>query len=179
MATQQVKELNQAQAITNLQRYLRRLSYGESGQNKVPIDGIFGSATQQALTDFQRAMGLPATGIADKQTWDTLFDEYTKDTENERGRRGLYIFPQNPKGYEVSAGDTLTLVRIIQLLLLELSVTYDIFEDIAESGTYDANTEKAITDFQRINGLPPTGKVDERTWNRIVREYSNLEKGYI
>ena len=76
----------------------------------------------------------------------------------------------------MSAGDTLTLVRIIQLLLLELRATYDIFEDVSESGTFDARTQQAIRDFQEINGLSPTGEVDEATWNRIVREYANLQK---
>ncbi len=159
-------------AISNLQRYLRELSYSETAQN--PVDGIFDTATRDALTDFQRAAGLPATGIADKRTWDTLFEEYLEATELSRGRKGLYFFPQTPVGYEVAPGDTLTLVRIIQLLLLELKVTYDIFEDVVESGTYDVATEQAIRDFQRINRLPETGRVDERTWNRIVREYGNL-----
>ncbi len=171
MATTQ---LNRAEAVTNLQRYLRALSYMETGENPVPIDGIFDDATRSALMSFQRDAGLPETGVADKLTWDTLFAEYLAATEIDRGRRGLYFFPQNPRGYEVVSGDTLTLVRIIQLLLSELSVVYDIFEDIVESGTFDAKTERAIRDFQQINGLPVTGRVDERTWNRIVREYTNL-----
>ncbi len=171
MATDQ---LNRREAVTNLQRYLRELSYGTDGTNTVPLDGIYDTATRDALTDFQRQMGLPATGIADKRTWDTLFDEYLEATQTARSRRGLYFFPQTPLGYEVSPGDTLTLVRIIQLLLQELRVTYDIFEDVVESGTYDAATEQAIYDFQRIHGLPETGRVDEMTWNAIVREYGNL-----
>ncbi len=168
------EQLNRTEAIKNLQRYLRAVGESEGQLNRVPIDGIFDTATRDALTEFQRSVGLPATGVADKDTWDVLFDEYLRVTEPERTRRGLYFFPENPQGYEVSAGDTLTLVRIIQLLLLELRLTYDIFEDITESGTYDAATEAAIKDFQRINLLPVTGRVDERTWNRIVREYSNL-----
>ena len=55
-------------------------------------------------------------------------------------------------------------------------MTYDIFEDITESGTFDAKTSDAVREFQIINGLPPTGNVDKATWNRIVREYSNLKK---
>ncbi len=171
MATTQ---LNRAEAITNLQQYLRKLSYMGTGEGTVPIDGIYDDATRAAVKNFQRDMGLSETGIVDKLTWDTLFAEYSEQTETQRGRRGLYFFPQNPRGYEVVPGNTLTLVRIIQLLLLELSVVYDIFDDIAESGTFDASTERAIREFQQINGLPPTGRVDERTWNRIVREYMNL-----
>lgn len=167
--------LNQAQAVTNLQRYLRRLSYEGLGGNRVPIDGIFDTTTRDALMSFQQSMGLPATGVADKRTWDMLFEQYRLATEDERSAEGLYPFPARPTGFAVSLGDTLLLVSLIQLLLMELRATYDIFEDITESGTYDEETEKAIREFQRINLLPETGKVDIATWNRIVREYSIIE----
>ena len=167
--------INKEQAITNLQRYLRRLSYEGLGGQRVPIDGIFGSTTKEALSEFQRAAGLPITGAADKQTWDALFEEYSIVTQNERLAECLDPFPKNPPDYAVSLGDTLTLVSIIQLLLLELRATYDIFEDISESGVFDEQTEQAVREFQLKNGLSPTGKVDRATWNRIVREYSSLE----
>ncbi|MBQ9112515.1 MAG: peptidoglycan-binding protein [Clostridia bacterium] len=169
--------LNREQAITNLQRYLRRLSYEGLEGNRVPIDGIFDTATRDALIQFQQDMGLPATGVADKRTWDLLFSEFLKATDTERNSEGLFLFPKDPPDYAVSPGDALLLVSMIQLLLLELRATYDIFEDIVESGIYDENTEKAIREFQRINLLPETGKVDEATWNRIVREYSNIDAG--
>ena len=168
--------INQKQAITNLQRYLRRLSYEYLSTPRVPIDGIFGESTKNALSEFQRENGLDVTGVADKRTWDSLFSEYQRVTEAERLSQGLYPFPDLPSDYAVSLGDTLTLVRIIQILLSELQVTYDIFEDITESGTFDAKTSDAVREFQIINGLPPTGSVDKATWNRIVREYSNLKK---
>ncbi len=169
-----VEQMTRGEAVRNLQRYLREVGESRGEPNAVPIDGIFDTATREALIRFQEDMGLGATGVADKQTYDSLYGEYLRSTELKRGRKGLYFFPQNPAGYEVSSGDTLTLVRIIQLLLLELRATYDIFEEVVESGTYDAATESAIKDFQRIHGLPPTGRVDERTWNKIVGEYSNL-----
>ena len=167
---------NRREAIKNLQKYLRRLAASPDRANTIPIDGIFEDSTKDALIEFQIRMGLPATGVADKRTWDILYKEYLDTTRDDRETQGLYFFPSLPVGYTVALGDTLTLVRIIQLLLLELRASYDIFEDIAESGTFDAATSDAIRDFQRINGLPETGEVDLRTWNRIVREYSNLDK---
>lgn len=169
-------QINELQAITNLQRYLRRINFDRGGNNTVPIDGIFDTATRDAVMNFQKQSGFPVTGIADKQTWDAIYGEYRRLTRNQRELEGLYIFPQTPENYSVSLGDTLTLVRIIQLLLLELRSAYDIFEDVTESGTFDINTQNAIKEFQRINGFEETGEVDERTWNRIVREYANLEK---
>ena len=169
--------INQSEAITNIQRYLRRLSYEGLEGRRVPIDGIYDTDTREAVLRFQSNMGIEPTGIVDKRTWDTLFDEYLRVTEDERQARGLYLFPQRPEDYEVSLGEEWLLVRVIQLLLMELRATYGFLEDVVESGVYDEETERAIKAFQRANLLEETGRVDEGTWNRIVREYSNLERG--
>ena len=169
--------INQAQAITNLQRYLRRLSYEGLEGRRVPIDGIYDTDTREAVTRFQKNMNIAPTGIVDKRTWDMLFDEYWRVTADERETEGLFLFPSTPTDYSVSLGEELLLVRIIQLLLIELRATYGFLEDITETGIYDEETERAIKSFQRANLLEETGRVDEATWNRIVREYSNLEKG--
>lgn len=168
--------MNKKEAVTNLQRYLRRLSFEDEFYDiaRPPIDGIFNTATEDAVAYFQKQNGLSVTGVADKETWDKIFSEYMRVTEAQRLSEGLFIFPDAPVDYTISRGDALTLVRILQLLLLELRVTYDIFEDIIENGIYDDRTEIAIREFQRANLLPVTGEVDKRTWNRIVREYSNL-----
>lgn len=168
--------LNRPEAITNLQRYLRRLSFEDAAYDipRPPIDGIFDRDTENAIIRFQGANGLPVTGVADKQTWDMIFEEYMRVTEAERLAQGLFIFPDAPSDYAISLGDALTLVRILQLLLLELRAVYDIFADITESGVFDSATEQAIREFQAANLLPVTGQVDKATWNRIVREYANL-----
>jgi len=172
------QQTNREQAVTNLQRYLREVSYDSLGANTVPIDGIFDTVTRDALISFQQSAGLEPTGVADKATWDALFAAYRRSTEPIRTRRGLFLFPDTPVNYQLSRGEAWLLVNIVQLLLLELRVSYDIFEGVTESGVYDEATEQAIKDFQRINLLPETGRVDAATYDRIVREYTNLaQKG--
>jgi cellulose synthase operon protein C len=39
---------------------------------EMPVDGIYGRLTQQAVKKFQHKAGLPASGIADERTWDKL-----------------------------------------------------------------------------------------------------------
>lgn len=166
---------NQKQATKMMQRYLRRLSYTGKNSRALAIDGIFDTATRDALMEFQKSAGLKANGIADKLTWDTLFAEY-RLAESSKERLPLYLFPEAPSNYAVSEGDTLMLVSVIQLLLAELSVTYDVLENIVVSGVYDRRTADAVREFQRINGLDATGKVDRATYNRIALEYSILDK---
>jgi peptidoglycan hydrolase-like protein with peptidoglycan-binding domain len=43
-----------------------------SAEPSAPTTGVFDSATQSALTTFQTAHGLPASGQADPATWQAL-----------------------------------------------------------------------------------------------------------
>ena len=69
---------NEAESIANLQKYLRQLGYFDPNVPFAPIDGIFESDTQAALTAFQQKNDLPPTGVADRDTWNVLFREYNK-----------------------------------------------------------------------------------------------------
>ena len=40
------------------------------------IDGVFGPQTREAVTAYQRMMGLPETGVADRRTWNELVSTY-------------------------------------------------------------------------------------------------------
>ncbi|MFR8139161.1 MAG: peptidoglycan-binding domain-containing protein, partial [Blautia hansenii] len=42
----------------------------------VTADGIYGEATQNAVREFQRIFGLPATGVVDYPTWYEIQDIY-------------------------------------------------------------------------------------------------------
>lgn len=53
--------------VTYLQERL-----GQEGFNPGPVDGIFGSLTHGAVTDFQRARALVVDGIVGNQTWTSL-----------------------------------------------------------------------------------------------------------
>ena len=71
---------NEREAIQNLQRYLRRLSYFNEEIGAVPIDGVFDGETEGALRSFQRAEGLPETGRADRDTWERLYAAFVAET---------------------------------------------------------------------------------------------------
>ena len=168
---------NTAEATKNLQKYLRRLSFEEGGPERVSVDGVFEDNTRRSLISFQKSAGLKPTGVADQETWDALFAEYSSLLERDYEEQ-LSLFPNVPNDYSFGYGDKFLLVKVLQLLMIELSLEYDAFEDIKESGIFDADTEKAIRAFQKINLLDDTGRVDRRTWSRIVRAYENLGQNY-
>ena len=167
--------VTQRDAITNIQTYLRKLGYTGNAGVPVPIDGIYASVTAEAVKNFQLANGLTATGTVNKTTWDLLYGQYEQRIADELRARGIFPFPSTPENYAVSVGTRSALVAIIQLLLDELEAKYDGLDDIQIDGVYTEDTANAVRKFQAINLLEPTGKVDRRTWNRLAREYSNLE----
>lgn len=59
----------------------------------------------------------------------------------------------------------------LQTMLATLSETNKNIPLVIHDGIYDENTESAVIAFQKEYGLVPTGKVDYKTWNKIVDEY--------
>ena len=171
------RPLNIRQAVKNLQTYLRALSFADSRITRVPIDGLFAADTQTAVSDFQRTRGLPDTGVADKATWDAVYAEYVELTERTAPPPSAELFPSTPDGYEIALGEESSLVLLLQLALRELSVIYDLPE-LPTDGRFDERTEEAVKRFQSLSGLPPDGRVDKVSRNRILRELANYSDTY-
>lgn len=169
---------NEKEAIFNMQRYLRQLSYHDSMIPAPPLDGVFNTATKNSLMAFQRKEGLPATGVADKATWDLLFDCYNTSVKENAAPLAVELFPRSPVGYALRLGDKVFLVQLIQFLLKELEILYAGLDKIPQSGTYDEETAEAAREFQRRNRLPVTGEVDRQTWDALANTYNRTYRGY-
>ena len=161
-------------AVTSIQRYLRRIAESEPTRALliVPVDGIYDTQTRNALSEFQRLRGLPVTGIVDKLTWDTLFIEYRALVDQKDTRISPDLFPAVPIDYETDFGENSAFILMLQFLLDELRIAYDTLPIFEQSGTFDMDTSLAVKEFQRINLLPVTGRVNRRTWNAIARAYN-------
>lgn len=107
-------------AVRLLQRLLQ-----EKGFYRGPIDGIFGTRTQQSVRQFQRSQGIPVTGIADHATWHALGVECHEEPAPPSGApiatgvgRGIrHILFANKRVY--SRGET------VQISLIKTNVTND------------------------------------------------------
>jgi peptidoglycan hydrolase-like protein with peptidoglycan-binding domain len=163
----------ETQAIYNLQRYLRQLSRFDPDIPSVDEDGIFGEETRASLEAFQRKYGLPVSGTADAETWFRLFDEYLASVEARTRPDPVYIFPRYPADFSVGRGDENLYVAVIQLLLRDIITLYGKDSALLPlDGVFGEETERAVEDFQRIQRLPATGRVDRITWNRLARGQS-------
>ena len=172
------KKPYEKQAITNLQRYLRQLSYQYPEITSPPIDGIFESVTRQSLMDFQIQQGLVPTGVADRVTWELLFDTYTKSILLYSPSEAILIFPRNTNDYKLKLGDSSIYVVLLQYMLQELRRDYGDIFDISVDGKYDQETLDAVKQFQSLNGLFPNGEVNKNTWNAITQSYNRRVHEY-
>lgn len=162
---------NEEQAISNLQRYLRQLSYFDADIEPILINGTWSNETRNALIAFQRKNGLSPTGVADEQTWNLLFSQYSNSLEENSPPSSVPFFPREPSGESLGLGDESFVVSVIQYMLSELSVIYDGLENVDINGVFDGNTQAAVVEFQKRNLFPQSGRVDKRTWDRLVKAF--------
>ncbi|MBE6655649.1 MAG: peptidoglycan-binding protein [Ruminococcaceae bacterium] len=73
------------EAIAEVQRYLRALSYHHASIPHVGVDGIYGEQTREAVRAFQALFALSQTGIVDQETFSRLYREFL--TVRRRGMR--------------------------------------------------------------------------------------------
>ena len=172
----QSNPLTYSPAVANLQRYLRQLAYHIPEIPQMPVDGIFESATRDALSAYQRYVGLPITGVADRATWDRLYFDYLDSVEFYSPPTQIALFPRSPIGYYMDLGAIGIDVAALQYMLGELTLLY-LLTPPEITGTYDQATADAVRAFQQYAMLPVTGQVDILTWNAITDRFNALPAG--
>lgn len=163
-------------AVANLQRYLRQLAYHTPEIPQVPVDGIFENATRDALKAYQAYVGLPATGVADRETWDRLYLDYLDSVEFYAPPTQVALFHRSPIGYYLDIGAVGIDVAALQYMLGELTLLYPLTPPEI-TGTYDAATADAVRAFQELVMLDVTGQVDILTWNAVTDRFNALPTG--
>ena len=158
--------------IEELQRYLRIIQRERLGYTSVPIDGIFGSDTAEAVLLVQREVGLPANGVVDRATWDAIAALATAiETEN-APPTALVVFRQ--KQPPLTVGSTGDDVYILQSVLQRITRQYRDLPPIPPpDGRYSEETATLIRAIQNRSSLPETGDTDHATWDAVARLYNN------
>lgn len=78
-----LKEGSRGSSVKNLQERLQELKYLSD-----KADGVYGSATKSAVAEFQTAMKIKATGVADSETIKALKSSSAKSNPNAGGKSG-------------------------------------------------------------------------------------------
>ena len=83
--------------------------------------------------------------------------------------------PQSYPGTPLRRGDTGTAVRILQRQLSRIAKDYPSFGKPELTGTFDADTEAAVKNFQRYFSLTADGVVGRATWYKISYIYVSVK----
>ncbi len=162
--------------IEELQRYLRIIQRERLGYTSVPIDGIFGGDTAEAVLQIQREVGLPANGVVDRATWDAIAALATAIDIQNSPPTALAVYRRDQPPLTVgSTGDD---VYILQSVLQRITRQYRDLPSIpAPDGRYSEETAALVRTIQNRSSLPETGDTDRATWDAIARLYNNAPSG--
>ncbi|GIM27653.1 spore cortex-lytic protein [Clostridium polyendosporum] len=84
--------------------------------------------------------------------------------------------PTSYPGHTLTIGSKDGNVKFTQEFLNKISEHYPAIPKLIVDGIYGHNTKKAVTTFQKIFKLPPTGDVDYATWYEISNIYVGVTK---
>ena len=155
--------------VRSLQTMLRVLSAVFPDLPLVNPDGVYGKSTEKAVRAFQERENLPATGVADNDTWNRLAGCYL--------RHGPSVLPPEPlsiswdPGQVILPGEENLHLFLIQAMMAALSRLYADAEPPEITGRYDRATKKAVLSLQALFGLEPNGVIDQRFWAHLARLY--------
>ena len=157
------------QPVRSLQAMLRVIAARHTDLPSVIPDGIYGNQTTAAVSAFQRNHGIPATGVADRNTWEQIVEAYEPALVRVGPAQPLEIILE--PGQIIRRGDAQPNVYILQAVLIVLSDIYASITPPGMNGVLDDATAASLEAFQALSGLPQTGELDKVTWKQLALHY--------
>ena len=158
------------ETVRDLQRYLRRIAQADDRIPVISVDGIYGAETAQAVQAFQQAYGLPASGQADRLTWQALLEVYRAVREYDERGIGVTVLQNGQQ--QLGEGSDAAQVYVLQAILQQLYGRGYLPQAVPIDGVYGAETKRAVEHIRRIGNLPQGDTVDRAAWDVIARLYN-------
>ena len=160
-----------------IQEELNRISKNYPAISRIPNpNGVFDTATETSVKDFQKVFGLTPDGIVGKKTWYKIASIYTGVKQlgnlNSEGIKINELEPVFP--FILKEGMSGNEVRIIQNYLATLAFFNPEYYMINPDGVFGPQTKDAVMIFQSKNNLTPDGIVGRDTWNALSDAYIKL-----
>ena len=140
---------------------------------KIPTvvpDGIYGQSTMRSVSAFQRIKGLPVTGVTDENTWNAIVEEYEPALIRVDVAEPIEIILD--PGQVFILGDESPYLYLAQSMLIVLSKDHTSISAPEHTGILDRPTQRAISQFQKLNGLDENGALDKITWKNLSKQFT-------
>lgn len=158
-----------AQPIRSLQTMLRVIQEDGGHTDSIVPDGIYGTGTMQAVSNFQRSHGLPVTGVTDLDTWEQIVAEYDPALTRVGPAQPLQLILN--ANQVIRRGQRHPYLYLIQAMLIALSEAFGSVPSPQITGILDLPTAEAVSAFQYLSALPQTGEIDKITWKHLALQY--------
>lgn len=144
-----------------------------------PVDGVFGSQTQEAVKVFQRTFNLTADGVVGVGTWNKISQIYTAVTglAELNGEGELIGVGTTPPTSVLRQGSRGNDVLQLQFLLNYIAQFYPNVPSVTQDSVFGSGTAGAVRNFQTLFGLTADGVVGPATWNKLYQVYNTLQSG--
>ena len=163
------KESFVGQPVRSLQTMLRVLSEDDQNLPTIIPDGIYGSQTRQAVYAFQQKYGIPATGVANQDTWERIVAEHALALVRLGPAEPLHLI-LNPNQV-IRRGEHHPYLYLVQSMLVALAEIYGSIVAPGITGVLDEATADALASFQYLSALSQTGELDKITWKHLALQY--------
>lgn len=163
--------------VQTIQIELNRISDNYPAIPKIPEpEGIFDTATENAVRKFQEIFDLSQTGEVDKSTWYRIKQYYTgvKSLADLISEGVTVQEAQRPFENVLTIGSSGIAVTTIQYYLAVIAYFLGNIPLIPLNSIYDEVTADAVRKFQEYYGLTVTGEVDIETWDTLREIYISV-----
>ncbi len=163
-------------SVSTLQRQLSRIAQNYPAIGNVPVDGVFGTATENAVRRFQSIFNLSADGVVGRATWYKISYIYVAvkrlaelSSEGEMyGDDGVY------PGTPLRLGSTGASVSSLQYYINVIANALSFVTPLTIDGIFGSATESSVRQIQSLYNLTVDGIVGQQTWNTIYNLYKAI-----
>lgn len=163
-----LREGDSGEQVANMQYALAVIGFFDPNIPPITVDGYFGEETRNAVYAFQKQNGLPVDGIVGRNTWNAILRAYEETLASippQYAGASEVIYP----GYSLAEGQSGAEVRRLQNYINQAARTHPYIPTVAADGQFGPQTAAAVRAIQQNNGISVTGLVGPVTWDTIVR----------
>ncbi len=160
--------------IESMQYSLRSISRVYQNIPAPRVNGQFNEETADAVRGFQREFNLPVSGQINFATWEMIVMVYHNLEMLRVGNGGLNLAltPGETVLWQADDKSCDAVLSVVQAVLNNMAGDFDNLEQVTPHCKPQVNAD-AIASFQKLANLPATGVLDRRTWNIMLRFYSD------
>ncbi|MEF9919839.1 MAG: peptidoglycan-binding protein [Erysipelotrichaceae bacterium] len=154
-------------AVNKMQAYLNIMQARGYITLKLTPDGVFGSATQNAVREYQRFAKIAVDGMIGDLTWSDIIDRI-------KSLNIVTNIPVASSSYYLKQGDSGLDVFKHQEYLNQIAEKNTCLRPVPVDGNFGARTKTCVSQFQYLYDLTPDGTIGKNTWDAIINTRNQL-----